>query len=128
MKKVYICSPLGGDVAGNIEKVKLYNRFALECGAVPIASHFYALSLNDSIPYERAIGTRAGLALLSVCDEVWAFGNKITTGMADEIAEAYKLGIRVIRIRDEQVYEKLEMEDDNNEQIDRIEQNTSNLI
>lgn len=76
MKKVYICSPLGGDVAGNIEKVKLYNRFALECGAVPIASHFYALSLNDSIPYERAIGTRAGLALLSVCDEVWAFGNK----------------------------------------------------
>ena len=128
MKKVYICSPLGGDVAGNIEKVKLYNRYALECGAVPIASHFYALSLDDSIPYERAIGTRAGLVLLGMCDEVWAFGNNLTEGMAQEIAEAYKLGIPVVHIQDEQVYKKLEMEVDSHEQIDRIEQNTTHII
>jgi hypothetical protein len=34
MKRVYIAAPLAGDVAGNIEKVKEYARFAFECGVI----------------------------------------------------------------------------------------------
>ena len=128
MKKVYICSPLGGDVAGNLEKVKLYVKYALMCDVAPVASHFYALSLNDDIPFERAIGTRAGIALLEMCDEVWAIGNNLTIGMAQEIAEAFKLGIPVIRIDEKQIYYKLELEVDNNEKIDKIGQSTQGLV
>ena len=29
MKKVYICSPLGGDVADNLEQAKSYTKYAL---------------------------------------------------------------------------------------------------
>lgn len=29
MKKVYICSPLGGDVAGNLQRAKQYAKYAL---------------------------------------------------------------------------------------------------
>ena len=103
MKKVYICSPLGGDVTGNLKKVSRYIEYALKCGVAPVASHFYALSLDDSIPYERAIGMRAGIALLGMCDEVWAIGNNLTEGMTEEIAEAYKIGIPVVHIQEETI-------------------------
>ena len=32
MKRVYICSPLSGDVRENLEKVKRYTKYALLCG------------------------------------------------------------------------------------------------
>ena len=32
MKKVYICSPLGGDVENNLQRVKKYTEYALRCG------------------------------------------------------------------------------------------------
>lgn len=37
----------------------------------------------------------AGLSLLWVCDEVWAFGDEITEGMKKEILFAEKLNIKV---------------------------------
>ena len=55
MKKVYICSPLGGDIKGNLEKVKRYTRYALMCGTAPVVPHFYALCLDDNIEKERAL-------------------------------------------------------------------------
>jgi len=55
MKKVYICSPLGGDIKGNLEKVKRYTRYALMCGTAPVVSQFYALRLDDLIEKEREI-------------------------------------------------------------------------
>ena len=78
MKKVYICAPLGGDVAGNLEKAKRYSEYALRCGAAPVTPHFYALCLDDSIPAEREMGVAAGLSLLWFCDEVWMFGDETT--------------------------------------------------
>ena len=47
MHRVYICSPLGGNVSANIENAKRYARYALECGMAPFIPHFYALILND---------------------------------------------------------------------------------
>ena len=95
MKKVYICAPLGGDVKGNIEKVKQYTRYALLCGTAPVVSHFYALCLDDCIPKERELGMAAGLSLL--------FGDTITTGMQSEIDFCKKLNIRVRHIKESEV-------------------------
>ena len=47
MKKVYICSPLGGNVKENLEQVKRYTKYALMCGTAPVVPHFYAECLND---------------------------------------------------------------------------------
>lgn len=95
MRRVYICSPLGGNVSANIENAKRYARYALECGMAPFIPHFYALILDDSNKEERNLGMLAGLSLLWVCDEVWAFGDEITEGMKKEILFAGKLNIKV---------------------------------
>ena len=95
MRRVYICSPLGGNVSANIENAKRYDRYALECGMAPFIPHFYALILDDSNKEERNLGMLAGLSLLWVCDEVWAFGDEITEGMKKEILFAEKLNIKV---------------------------------
>ena len=85
MKKVYICAPLGGDVKGNLEKVRRYTKYALLCGTAPVVPHFYALCLDDNNPEERKIGMAAGCSLLWFCDELWLFGDEITEGMSAEL-------------------------------------------
>jgi hypothetical protein len=95
MKRVYIAAPLTGDVAGNMEKVKEYARYAFECGVTPVIPHFYALILNDANPAEREMGLKAGLSLLWAVDEVWCFGGAVTPGMKDELALARQRGIKV---------------------------------
>jgi len=103
MKKVYICAPLSGDVAGNLEKAKRYSEYALRCGAAPVTPHFYAMCLNDSIPKEREMGIAAGLSLLWFCDEVWVFGDETTEGMAQEIKLAHNLNIKVRIIKEHEI-------------------------
>ena len=67
VKKIYVCSRLAGDIENNIEKAKCYARFVVkERGAIPIAPHIYFTQfLDDTLPEDRAFGTRAGLMLLS---------------------------------------------------------------
>ena len=100
MKKVYICSPLGGNVKENLEQVQKYTKYALMCGTAPVVPHFYAQCLNDSIPKEREIGMAAGLSLLWFCDELWEFGDEISEGMKNEIQFCKNLNIPVRKIRD----------------------------
>lgn len=103
MKKVYICAPLGGDVAANLQKAKEYTKYSLVCGTAPVVPHFYALCLDDEIPKEREIGMAAGLSLLWFCDEMWVFGNTVTAGMQREIDFCKSLNIRVRHIQDSEV-------------------------
>lgn len=103
MKKVYICAPLAGDVAENLERAKRYSEYALRCGAAPVTPHFYALCLDDSIPKEREMGIAAGLSLLWFCDEVWVFGDETTEGMAQEIKLARNLNIKVKTIKEHEI-------------------------
>lgn len=81
MKKVYICSPLGGDVSANLERAKQYARYVFSCGAAPVVPHFYALVLEDGNPEERQLGMQAGRSLLWLCDELWIFGDHVSAGM-----------------------------------------------
>ena len=103
MKKLYICSPLVGDVETNIEKAKQYARYVLLCGMTPVVPHFYALCLDDNKPDERAIGMAAGMSLLWFCDEIWVFGEKITEGMRNEINFCISLNIKIRYINEAQI-------------------------
>ena len=99
MKMVYICSPLKGDIDGNIEKAKRYTKFALLCGVAPVTSHFFALCIDDNKPGERIIGMDAGLTLMGMCDEIWVFGRNHSEGMTKEIDYARRrLKIPVLQI------------------------------
>lgn len=60
MRRVYICSPLGGNVSANIENAKRYAQYALECGMAPFIPHFYALILDDSNKEERNLWYACG--------------------------------------------------------------------
>ena len=103
MRRAYICSPLSGNISGNIENAKRYARYKFKCGMAPVIPHFYALVLNDEIPDERKLGMQAGLSLMWVCDEVWVFGDEITEGMKKEIIFAEKLNIKVKYISEKEL-------------------------
>lgn len=103
MKKVYICAPLGGDVKGNLEKVKRYTEYALKCGTASVVPHFYALCLDDDNPDERKIGMAAGSSLLWFCDELWLFGDEITEGMSAELQYCRHLNVKTRKIREEEI-------------------------
>ncbi len=107
MKKVYICSPLGGDIDRNLQRVKRYTEYALKCGTAPVVPHFYALCLDDNDPKEREIGLTAGLSLLWFCDELWLFGNLITEGMRSELAFCRNLNICIRRVSEQEIEKKL---------------------
>jgi len=97
LNKIYVCSRLAGDVNNNIEKAKGYARFvARDCGAIPIAPHIYFTQfLDDTVPEERSFGLMAGLLLLSQCDELWYFGDSVSSGMVREIVAAKEQNITV---------------------------------
>lgn len=103
MKKVYICAPLGGNVPDNLEQVRRYTKYALLCGTAPVVPHFYAECLDDSKTKEREIGMAAGLSLLWFCDELWIFGDEITSGMEGEIRFCKNLNIPTRKIREKEI-------------------------
>lgn len=95
-KRVYICSPLRGNVEHNQDKARIYCRFAFESGYVPICPHiYYPQFLDDDDKNERAAGMRYGLEVMWQARELWVFGERITEGMRAEIELAKDLKIHV---------------------------------
>lgn len=95
---IFVCSPLRGDTELNIDRALRYSRFVFVKGGIPLAPHtIFTRFLDDEIPEERKAGMEMGLRLMRNCDELWAFGKKITKGMAQEIEWAKRLGLPVIR-------------------------------
>ena len=96
MKLIYVASPYSGDVKDNIKFARDACRFVMENGHAFFAPHLiYPQILNDRIPEERRLGMDMGLAVLSKCDELWAFGVVVSKGMQREIDHAEQLGIPV---------------------------------
>ena len=90
--KVYIVSRYAGDIENNVQNAIRYCRFAIDNKKMPIAAHLlYPQIVDDNNPDEREIGTMYGLALLALCDEVWCFGETLSSGMEQEIKEAKRL-------------------------------------
>lgn len=91
--KVYVVSRYAGDIENNVLSAIRYCKFVITKGKMPIAAHLlYPQMLDDNVPAEREIGTMFGIALLEMCDEVWCFGNELSSGMEREIKEAKRLG------------------------------------
>lgn len=96
LKIAYICSPLKGDIKGNIEKAKAYCRIAFEKGYAPIAPHIYFTQfLDDSNPAERKSGLQYGLDLVRLSNELWVFGKQVSEGMKAEIELSKVLNILI---------------------------------
>ena len=95
-KNIHLLPP-AGDMERNLENARKYAEYVMKrCGAIPLAPHLYFTQfLNDASPRERELGIRAGLELLDLCDELFAFGNQVTEGMEREIRHARSRGIPV---------------------------------
>lgn len=98
-KLVYICSPCRGDYEKNIQKAQGYCREIMERwpNVLPIAPHVYFTQfLDDTNEAERELGMAAGIALLSMCDEIWVYGmENPSRGMASEIVYATEHAIPI---------------------------------
>ena len=96
----YICSPYRGDISQNTDNARKYCRFAIEHGAIPIAPHpLFPQFMDDSVACECEAAMQMNLAIMRRCDEVWVFGEKVSEGMAREIEEAERLGVKIRHLR-----------------------------
>lgn len=90
---VYICSPLSGNITANQRNACRYCRFAVDSGCIPLAPHLYFPQfVNDGIMSERDLALFMDLVLLSKCDQLWVFGNRVSKGMSIEIEKARRKG------------------------------------
>lgn len=93
-KVVYVCSPYAGNIKHNTENARMYSRFVVESGHIPLAVHLLFpqfVSEKD----ERELAIQMGLDLLSRADEMWVFGSNISEGMSKEIVCAVARDIKV---------------------------------
>ncbi len=86
-------SPKVEEIKKNTERAKAYCRFAVDEGHVPIAPHLLFPQFLDE-GSERELALQMDLILLERCDEIWIFGDVITSGMIAEIAYAGNKGIK----------------------------------
>ena len=96
MPKVFISSPFAGDVQRNIKNARRYCAFAVRSGYIPFAPHlFYPQFLSDGDTEQRELGLFMGMVFLDSCKEVWVFGERISSGMQQEIDRAEKRDIPI---------------------------------
>ena len=87
-KRVYICSPLSGNIKHNMLMAAEYCKFAAEQGCIPYAP-------DDNDPEQRALGLSEGQLWLRMCSELWIFGSVISAGMKGEIEAAMRIDIPI---------------------------------
>ena len=86
---VYICSPYAGDTENNVKAAQGYSRFAVDKGYIPLAPHLlFPQFMNDADSAQRKLGLFFGNVLMSKCNELWVFGDKVSSGMSAEIERA----------------------------------------
>ena len=100
MKRIFVCSPFAGDIAGNVKVAEALCRRVMRSGHAPFAPHLlYPTFTDDSVTEQWETGIACGLAFMECCDEVWAFtGNGISSGMRRELDHAGQLGKPIIKI------------------------------
>lgn len=114
MKIIYIAHPIGGDVAGNLEKIRLIVRELnlQNSQIVPFAPYWLDChALDDTVLEERIRGIRNGEVWLKrrLVDEVWLYGERISNGMYGEILMAHHHDIPVVPMTEQtkQAYKEL---------------------
>ena len=74
----------------NVMRARQYCKFAVGRGRIPLAPHLYFPQFLSEVD-EREKAMDMNFELLRLCGEVWVFGDRITEGMAAEIAHAERL-------------------------------------
>ena len=93
---VYICSPFSDDFLNNERKARVFSKFAVRQGMIPLTPHLlYPQFMDENNPSEWELGLFFGMVLLSKCEQVWVFGSRISSGMVKEIDKAERNGIPV---------------------------------
>lgn len=97
MLRVFVCSPLRGDIVKNQELCRKLCHEVIKQGHAPWAPHlFYTQFLNDGDATERNTGIAAGISWLGQADQVWVFAEtfeECSSGMRMEIERALKFSI-----------------------------------
>lgn len=102
MKKkiVYVAHPISGDVLQNLRDIQMhYQLISAKDEVIPFVPYYATvMSLDDSDQFQRQKGFSHNEAIFKagIIDEVWLFGDKISSGMKQEIIWANELNIPVI--------------------------------
>ena len=89
MKLIYVASPYAGYIERNTEFAREACQFVKNEGHAFFAPHLlYPQVLDESIPADRQLGLDMGKEVLGKCDELWVFGETVSTGMKAEIEKA----------------------------------------
>ncbi len=96
VRRVYICAPYDGYNTRSREDIWWYCMFAKDLGCVPIAPYYYYpafFNMEDS--RERSRLRSVAIGEQNYCDEVWAFGGRITPEMEIQLHFAAKRGLMI---------------------------------
>lgn len=116
MRNIYV-SHFNYDKEAEKRDVIAFCKYVKECGDVPIAPCIYLPSVFGDENLERGFCKTAKLSLLTSCDELWYFGDSITTEITDEICHAMEKGKRV-RYITRNIFEKyIETTEVHNEKV-----------
>lgn len=99
MKIAYIAHPIAGNIERNLNLLKdiIWDINCSEPNTIPFAPYVAdVISMDDNNPKDRAKGMKNNMHLLTICNEVRLYGNRISDGMALEIDRAISLGIPII--------------------------------
>ena len=102
MALTYVCSPLSAptraEMLANAAKASTYMMKAeQEFGNRAVAPHAYLpFLLDDTAPEERALALEFGQKLLAMCTRLVVYGDRISSGMKEEIRRARELGIPIL--------------------------------
>lgn len=101
MKVIYIAHPVSGNVDGNITKIlKIVRLLNLSNPDIvpfaPYVTDLLALDDKDAAERERGIKNNTALFINGAIDEVWLYGDRISSGMKAEIELAKSCNIPVV--------------------------------
>ena len=93
---IYICSPFSGEVEMNLTNARRYSHFAVKRGYIPIAPHLlFPQFMDDDNAEERRAAMEMDISLLSLCSELWVFGDRVSNGMSMEIKHATETNMKI---------------------------------
>ena len=98
-KIVFIGHPIGGDIKGNAKKVLKICAEVHTKDIIPVAPYIISLQyLNDEVVEDRALGMETNHECFHrhYVDELWLFGDYISSGMRQEVLLAREMGIPII--------------------------------
>lgn len=99
IKTVFVAHPIKGDIKGNLKKVLEICEGIHSKKIVPVAPYLVSLQyLNDNVVEDRELGIIANKECFyrRYVDELWLFGERISSGMEEEVRLAFMIGIKVI--------------------------------